>query len=100
MVDSDTHIVNWSGSVGLGGRGLIPTREEDIFGVGFVFTKFNEDRRLVQVLANEEAYGIETFYNFAIAPGVSLTGDIQVIEPAARFVDTTVVLGVRLNIRF
>ncbi len=43
---------------------------------------------------------MEAFYNFALAPGIALTGDVQVFEPAARFVDTTVVMGVRLNVRF
>lgn len=100
LVDEDTNIVNWSASVGLGGRGMIPSRDEDMFGIAFAYTEFNDDRRLVQLLAEEEAYGFEAFYNAALAPGVFLTADVQLIEPAGRGVDTTVVLGARLNVRF
>ncbi len=100
LVDEDTNVVSWSASVGLGGRGIIPSRDDDTFGIGFAYTDFNDDRRLTQLLAEEQAYGLEAYYNAALAPGVSLTGDIQFIEPAGRGVSSTVVVGARLNLRF
>jgi hypothetical protein len=56
LEEEDTNIVRGRGSITLGGRGLIPTRDDDTFGVGFAYTKFNSDRQLVQLLADEEAY--------------------------------------------
>jgi porin len=100
IVDEDTSVVRWGGAVGIGGRGIIPTRDEDVFGVGFVYTDFNRDGPLVQLLAEEEAYGAELFYNAKLWRGLFLTGDLQVIEPATRAVDTTVVAGIRVNLRF
>ncbi len=49
---------------------------------------------------DEDAYGFEAFYNIALAPGVALTLDGQVINPVFDGVETATILGVRLNIRF
>jgi porin len=100
LVDDDTNIVEWSGSIGIGGRGLIPSRDEDVFGLAFGYTDLNRDGPLVQFLAEEESYGAELFYNAKLWHGVHLTGDLQVVDSALRSVDTTVVAGVRLNVRF
>jgi hypothetical protein len=48
----------------------------------------------------DEAYAFEAFYNLALAPGILLTFDGQVIEPASAGVDTATILGMRLNLRF
>ena len=100
VADEDTNIVHWTGSIGLGGRGLIPTRDEDMFGAAFGYAGFNNDPLLAGVLVESSGYGMEAFYNAVLARGLSLTGDIQVIETPTRSVDTTVVAGLRLNIRF
>jgi porin len=100
IVDEDTNLVRWSGSIGLGGRGIVPGRDEDIFGIGFGVADFNNDTPLSRLLVSSDGYAMEAFYNAILAPGVALTGDIQMIEPASRGIDTTIVAGVRLNVRF
>jgi porin len=100
VVDEDTNIVEWAGSIGFGGRGLIPGRDEDVFGIGFGYGQFNDDTPLSRLLIENDGYGLEVFYNAMLAPGVALTGDIQWIETASRSADTALVAGVRLNLRF
>ena len=34
VADKDTNPIEWSASVGVGGRGVIPSRDDDTFGVG------------------------------------------------------------------
>lgn len=100
VVDDDTNLVHWGGSIGIGGRGLIPTRDEDSFGFGFAYTEFNNQGLLSALLLEDEANGFEAYYNAALAPGVELTGDIQFLEPVVQRVSHTIVAGVRLNLRF
>lgn len=101
IVDDDTNISEWGASIGVGGRGLIGGREEDSFGVGLAYTDLNDDIPLLSALVLEDdAFGVEAFYTFALAPGVDLTADIQILESALQSSDTTIVLGARLNIRF
>jgi porin len=38
VVDMETNPVRWSGSFGVGGRGLIPTRDDDFYGIGYHYT--------------------------------------------------------------
>ena len=40
VADQDTNPVEWSGSFGVGGRGIIPSRDDDVFGVGYYYTTF------------------------------------------------------------
>jgi porin len=35
FADQDTNPVRWSGSFGIGGRGMIPSRDNDIFGIAY-----------------------------------------------------------------
>lgn len=65
---------NWSASFGLGGRGLIPGRGDDICGLAY--------------------------YNLALTPSVGLTCDAQWIDGVVRNDEPAVVLGMRLNIDF
>ena len=44
VADQDTNPVEWSASFGVGGRGIIPSREDDVFGVGYYYTHFQETR--------------------------------------------------------
>jgi hypothetical protein len=44
--------------------------------------------------------GLEVYRNWAIGPHVGLTLSVPVIEPAIRALDTAVVPGLRLNLKF
>ena len=101
-------------AMGIGGKGIVPGRPQDSFGVGWARTELSADflrflRQRVRLgLEREDA--IELYYSAAITPWLSATADLQIVEPAlARSQDasgrledakTTIVAGLRLLVRF
>jgi len=87
-------------SGGVGGRGVIPGRPYDRFGVGAFWLKESSDlkKQPGQLLGDE--VGVEAFYNFAITPWLQLSLDAQWISPGIQSSDNAWVLGTRLNTRF
>ena len=90
-------------SLGVGGKGIIPSRPLDQFGVGYyyivaghpTFTGLLGASR--SFLRNE--YGFEAYYNVAITPWLKLTPDIQVVRPAQKeFLDTEQVIPTSKNV--
>jgi porin len=90
-------------SGGLGGRGVIPGRPYDRFGVGSYWLKESNDFKNQPVIASllQDEVGLEAFYNFAITPHLQLSLDAQWIAMSGKkSSDDAVILGTRLNIRF
>jgi porin len=100
LADDDTNPIAWSFSTGVGGRGLVPGRDDDTFGLAFAYSDIDRGPFAAILGFDEDAYGFEAFHNFALAAGVALTLDAQVINPAVDGVNTATILGARLNIRF
>jgi len=90
-------------SGGIGGRGVIPGRPYDRFGVGSYWLSESSDFKNQPVVATtlQDEVGLEAFYNFAITPYVQLSLDAQWIAMSGKqSSENAVVLGTRLNIRF
>jgi porin len=87
-------------SGGVGGRGVIPGRPHDRFGVGAYWLKESSDldKQPGNLLGDEK--GVEAFYNFAITPWLQLSADAQWISPGKQSSQDAWVLGTRLNMRF
>ena len=100
FADKDTNPVEWSASGGIGGRGIIPTRDNDVFGAGYYYNSFQPTRISGALGFDDKAQGFEAFYNVAITPAAFLTADLQVHDPALPGTDTPVILGSRLNLAF
>jgi len=100
IADDDTNPIDLTVSIGLGGRGLISGRDDDLYGLGFTYSDFNTTSVIAAAGFDDDAWGLEAFYNFDFGHGVSLTVDAQVIDPFRSTIDTTTVLGARLNVRF
>lgn len=98
--DGDTNPVEWAGSIGLGGRGLIPTRDDDTLGVGYFYASFRTDRLISAGVVRDHGQGFEAFYNIAITPAAHLTLDVQAVEGSIEGVDSALVLGMRLGLSF
>jgi carbohydrate-selective porin OprB len=45
-------------------------------------------------------FGVEFYYNLAVTGWLNVTADLQVIHPALRGIDTSVVLGLRMKAEF
>lgn len=87
--------------VGLGGRGLIPTRSRDNYGVGFYnmtpSSELKDTWNRVFKIRNE--YGWEMFYNVSLTPWLDLGFDMQIIKPSFES-KTASFTGMRTVVRF
>lgn len=115
--DGEANPIHYFCSLGIGGKGAIPGRDEDNFGIGWYWIDlarptltgpFNSRQ-----LLNSDENGIEAYYNIALTPWAHLTPDLQVILPAQKnhvvgtpppFVlgstDTAFIMGLRLKLDF
>jgi porin len=108
--DGNPNLFNYFYSAGVGGKGVIPYRENDRFGIGYyyiditspTFQGFLRTRSLLQ-----DEWGFEAFYNVAITPWLLLTPDVQVIGPTQKRafltrerVATATVVGFRVQVVF
>jgi porin len=113
--DANPNPVKYSFLAGLGGKGIVPGRPNDTFGLAFARTQFSSAfvpflrQRLDLGLEHENAF--EAYYNLAITGWLSATADLQVIDPGLKKalnssgaslmnVDTTVIAGIRFRVRF
>jgi porin len=112
--DGEANPVKYSYSVGIGGNGVVPGRPRDTFGVAWARTQFSDDffpflrQQLGLGLEREDA--IELYYNASVTSWLNASLDLQIIEPALakklnssgrlENVDTTIVAGLRLYVRF
>jgi len=108
--DGNPNPMHFFVSFGVGGKGIIPSRPLDRFGLGYYYLDIRQPK-LTGPLATREflrdEYGFEAFYNIAITPWMQLTPDIQVIRPTQKQVlvsrenvGTATVLGFRLQLVF
>ena len=93
--DLDTAVSDWAYSFGFGGRGIIPGREADVFGLGFFDTNLNTGQLATLFGVDSEERGFEAFYNFQVTPWIHITGDVQVVDSGIRANGTPVILGLR-----
>jgi porin len=92
--------LEWAVSGGIGGRGLIPSRENDNFGVGYYYNRFQTTRLSSPLGIRNHSQGFEGFYNIAITPACRLTLDLQVVQSVLQRLSTATVLGLRSSLEF
>lgn len=114
VADGHTNPIRYQYSFGIGGKGVLPTRERDTFGIGWSRLQFSD--HLVPFLRDRLDLGlrhedtVELYYNLAITGWLNLTADLQVIEPGLKKmltsdgrlknVNTAVVTGLRVKVNF
>lgn len=87
-------------SFGIGGGGIIPTRDRDTFGIGWYLVDRSDQLPPLVERRTRGGQGFEAFYNVEALPWLHVTPDLQVLEPSLKRVDTAVVLGIRAMIDF
>jgi porin len=89
-------------SFGFGGKGLVPGRERDQWGIGYYYVKVSDNlpRILRNRLGLDHGQGGELYYNIEVARWLHVTPDLQIIRPARKDTDTAVVLGFRMTVDF
>jgi porin len=88
---------------GLGGKGVIPTRPHDRYGIGYYYLNASND--LPGFFQANAEQGVELFYNIEVTPWLHITPDLQVIVnpggntgPGARA--PAIVYGLRAQMSF
>ena len=112
--DGNPNPIQYSFITGIGGKGVVPGRPDDTFGLGVARTQFSSAfvpflrQQLNLGLQREDA--VEIYYNAAVTQWLNVTSDLQIIGPGAKKtlngvgqlanIDTAVVAGARLRVRF
>ncbi len=114
LSDGKANPVKYSYSLGLVGKGIVPGRPYDEFGIGWALTEFSDNfvpymRDTLNLGLNRES-AVEVYYNFAVTPWLSISPSYQYISPALdkvqdgngnfKNLDNTQLLGVRVGVRF
>ena len=100
IADDDVNPTHWSVSGGIGGKGLIPGRDHDFFGIGYYYNRVQTSRITSALGLRDYTQGVECFYNIALTPAAQLSLDAQWIDPAQTDLDSGVILGMRLKLAF
>jgi porin len=100
--DGKANPIKYFASFGIGGKGMIPGRCQDTFGVGYYHVWFTDNLPSIvkrRLLNNEQ--GGELYYNIYLTPWVQLTPDLQIIDSGNKSVDNTVIVGgLRMQVNF
>jgi porin len=88
-------------SIGVGGKGVLPGRDQDKFGFGYFLTNWS-DTSITRRFGIDRTQGVEMFYNIEVAPWLHITPDLQLIVDAGGVSDrdVAVVYGLRTHMRF
>lgn len=93
--DGNPNLTHYFYSIGFGGKGVIPGRPNDGFGIGYYYMDISQPRFTgpleTRTALRGEEQGFEAYYNFALTPWMVLTPDIQVIRGAQK--DTATITG-------
>jgi porin len=100
-------------SIGVGGKGMLPSREYDQFGIGYFYSSINNPTLQTPFAVRSflrDEWGFEAFYNIALTPWLRVTPDVQVVGPsqkreatsllAGEYISTATVLGARVQLIF
>ena len=113
--DGNPDPIQYAYIAGIGGKGVVPSRPDDSFGIGLARTQFSSGflpflrQQFNLGLPPEDA--IEMYYNMAITLWMNLMSDLQIVDSGLNKVispttgkltgiDTLVMAGARLRIRF
>ncbi|QDT45688.1 Carbohydrate-selective porin, OprB family [Gimesia alba] len=102
LADGNPNPYSWSGNIALQARGLFRCRKQDSMGIGYFYDALSGNyKSLVSpIVAARDIQGVEFYYNAALTPWFYLTADLQVLEDANAADDTSVLPGLRANLRF
>jgi porin len=96
--DADVNPIEWSFALGVAGRGMIPSRDDDTFGIAPYWGKISRGVSDVSDSLNKGYFGFETYYDFAVTPWLHFAPNFQVTEPILDGEDTAYVLGFRAKV--
>jgi porin len=97
LADEDTSPIERFYSIGVGGKGVIPGRDKDTFGIGYFYVELSDQLPSVFDVV-DDGQGVEFFYNIEVRPWLHVTPDYQIIDSGLKTNDTAHVVGLRVKI--
>jgi porin len=96
------NVFNMFVSGGLGGRGVIPTRPLDRYGIGFYGLFVSDDFKSRPIVGDllETEWGMEVFYNVALTPWLQFSPSVQYVRSGLSNVKDSVIVTTRLQLYF
>jgi porin len=94
------HILWPSPAMGISGQGMWRSRPFDGFGVGVYLYNWSSGLQTTLQTPLQAEVGLEMFYNLALTPWLTLSPNLQVIQPATAGSPLLTVLGLRSRVRF
>lgn len=102
FTDSNPTPIDWFALIGIGGNGFAHSGGTDRFGIGFFHYSLSDDLKdpIKPIVELDDEEGIEVFYNRAFTPWMSISADLQVIDPTDHKSGTATLFGLRTKIIF
>ena len=100
LADQSTNPATFTIAAGLSGRGMLPGRSNDTYGLGYFYNDLQDPRALAVLPLSDTTQGLEAYYNFAIARSIALTFDLQWVRSAFDGIDDSFIVAARLKFRF
>jgi len=97
LADEETSPFERFYSIGVGGKGIIPGRDKDTFGIGYFYVELSDQLPSVFDVI-DDGQGVEFFYNIEVRPWLHVTPDYQIIDSGLKTNDTAHVFGLRVKI--
>jgi porin len=100
FADNRTNPWKTSLNLGVGGRGIISKRPNDLYGMGYFYNDL--EKTLIEETANfdDHGQGVEAFYNLAITNAIRLSANVQYLSSVDRDIDDSLYVAGRLQVLF
>ncbi len=99
VADDKTHPIEQTYNIGIGGKGIIPGRDKDTFGVGYFYLKLSDKLPSAFNLL-DDSQGVEVFYNAEVLPWLHVTPDFQYIDSGLQTNDSAYIFGIMTKVSF
>jgi porin len=100
FADRDTNPVVWGLSVGIGGRGSLPGRDNDTWGLGYAYAEIREVAFVTDRLIESEAKRFESYYDAELTPWLHVSAHLNIAQPLLSEFDTASIISLRVRTAF
>ncbi|MGI9240739.1 MAG: carbohydrate porin [Verrucomicrobiales bacterium] len=105
VADGNPNPIRGSFVGGFAGHGIIPSRPDDSFGIGYYSYNLSDELQgafspLGPAFSINDEKGVEIYYNLAVTPWFRVTADVQWIDPARAVFPNAWVGGLRASLSF
>ena len=100
LTGGDPNPIQSSLAMGISGEAMWRSRPFDGFGVGVYLYNWTSGLATTLQTAPQQEVGLELYYNVALTTWLTLSPNLQLIQPATTGAPLLTVLGIRSRVRF